>query len=156
MISVVTPLSYDDIQSWLSGLLVVEGITGFPPFNEGPFIPETPNKLCTITLAPGAGYQMEGAADQPQFQLRFRSDQGGSSSPGKNPVQADIEQFAFTLDKLILQQSISGFPTKLPSGMNLLLVARVGGAPASLGPPDSAYRFDYVCNYYAVVGVSSS
>lgn len=150
MVTAVTPLSYDDIQGWLSGLITAAGITGFPPFNEGPFIPETPNQLCTVTLSPGAGYQMEGAADQPHFQLRYRSDQGASSSPGRNPVQAAVESNAFALDKLIFQ---ANFPAVLLSGMRLLLVSRVGGAPATLGPPDAAYRFEYVCNYYAVVGV---
>lgn len=146
----VTPLSYDDIQTWLSGLVTAAEIDGFPQFNEGPYIPELPNQLCTITLTPGAGYQMEGAADQPQFQIRFRSDQGASSAPGRNPAQSVTETNAFALDKLIFTAAL---PTKLKSGMNLLLVARVGGAPSTLGPPDASYRFDYVCNYYAVVGV---
>ena len=144
MVTVVQPLSYDDLSDWLKQLILGAEIENFPPFFQGPYIQELPNRICTLTLQPGSGYAMEGAADQPHFQVRIRSDQ---------LAQGVAEKDAFTLDKLIFAAK---FPTKLSSGMNLLLVARFGGAPATLGPPDSAQRFDYICNYNAVVGVSST
>lgn len=136
-------LTYEDLSAWLQGLLTAAGTqiaSAFPAFNEGPYIPEMPNELCSITLTGGTGFQMEGAADAPTFQVRIRSEQN-------NQVTAKLQ--SNVLDKLIFQ---AHFPTTLASGLFLLLVSRVGGAPASIGPPDDAYRFDYVCNYYAVVG----
>lgn len=144
MQTAVTPLSFDDLSGWLKQLITAAEVENFPPFFQGPYIQELPNRICTLTLQPGSGYVMEGAGDQPHFQVRIRSDQ---------LAQNVAERDAFTLDKLIFQ---ARFPTKLSSGMNLLLVARLGGAPATLGPPDSAQRFDYICNYTAVVGVAST
>lgn len=137
-------LTYADLSTWLTGLLELAPVNpitqNFPNFNEGPYIPEMPNELCSITLTGGTGFQMEGAADAPTFQVRVRSDQNN---------QGTAEQQSLLLDQLIFQAQ---FPTTLTSGFKLLLVSRVGGAPASIGPPDDAYRFDYVCNYYAIVG----
>jgi hypothetical protein len=143
MSTAVQPLSYTDIQTWLSSLIPEEQAKNFPPFFQGPYIIESPDRICTITLMSGAGYSMEGAADEPQFQIRIRSDQN---------KQSTAESDSYLLDMLIFQQRP---PIKLVSGMNLLLVTRVGGAPAPLGPPDGAYRFDYVCNYSATVGAAS-
>jgi hypothetical protein len=114
----------------------------FPTFNEGPYIPEMPDELLSITITGGTGFQMEGAADAPTFQIRIRSGQNNQSSARS---QANV------LDGLIFQ---AAFPTRLASGANLSLVSRVGGAPDSIGPPDDAYRYDYVCNYYAIVGAA--
>lgn len=142
MLRAVTPLSFDDITVWLKSLLSEKELSKFPEFREGPYIHETPDRLCTLTLSSGAGYAMEGAADQPQFQIRVRSDQNKQQT-----ASYDIN----LLDMRIFQ---ARFPTKLASGMNLLLVSRVGGSPAPLGPPDAAYRYDYTGNYAATVGVS--
>lgn len=136
---------YSDLQTWLQSLLAAAGTlvtSGFPDFNEGPYIPEMPDELCTITLTGGTGWQMEGAADGPTFQVRVRSQQN---------AQGTAEQQSLLLDKLIF---MAQYPTALASGLKLLLVSRVGGGPASIGPPDDAYRFDYVCNYYAIVGAA--
>lgn len=138
----VAPLSYADISGWLTDLLNGVDTDNFPAFNQGPYIPELPNELVTITLSSGAGYAAEGAIDQTQFQLRVRSEQNSQTT-------ADTQ--SALLDKLIFE---ARFPTKLRSGMNLLLVSRVGGGPSALGPPDAAQRFDYVCSYNATVGVS--
>lgn len=140
----VKPLSYADLTGFLGGLLTAAGLSqpqDFPAFYEGPYIVEMPNRICTLTLQSGAGYAIEGAADMPQFQVRIRSEQS---------LQATAETDAFLLDQLIFQ---ARYPTKLASGMNLSFCGRIGGAPAPLGPPDQAYRFDYTCNYQAVVGV---
>lgn len=140
-------LTYADLSSWLQGLLSTAGTlaaSGFPIFNQGPYIPEMPDELCSITLTGGTGYQLEGAADAPTFQVRVRSAQNHQETAANN---------AQLLDKLIFEFSPSP-PLVLPSGMKLLLVSRVGGGPASIGPPDDAFRFDYVCNYYAIVGAA--
>ena len=139
------PLSYDDVSKWITGLLNASGLLvtmPFPTFNEGPYIPEMPDELLSITITGGTGFQMEGAADAPTFQIRIRSGQNNQSSARS---QANV------LDGLIFQ---AAFPTRLASGANLSLVSRVGGAPDSIGPPDDAYRYDYVCNYYAIVGAA--
>lgn len=133
-------LTYSDLSTWLQGLLTAASVSQFPDFNEGPYIPEMPNELCSITLTGGTGYQLEGGADAPTFQVRVRSEQSNQSS---------AEQQSLLLDQLIF---LAQYPTALASGLKLLLVSRVGGGPASIGPPDDAYRFDYVCNYYAIVG----
>ena len=138
-------LLFSDLQDWVQSLLTAAGplvSSAFPSINEGPYIPEMPDELCTFTLTGGTGFQMEGAADAPTFQARFRSQQNDQST---------AETQARTLDGLIFQAQ---YPTVLTSGQKLLLVSRVGGAPASIGPPDDSYRFDYVCNYYAIVGAS--
>lgn len=138
-------LYYSDLQAWLQSLITSAGPTvaeTFPAFNEGPYIPEMPDELCSVTLTGGTGFQMEGAADAPTFQVRIRSQQNS---------QGTAERQLNVLDQLIFQ---AHFPTVLTSGLKLLLVSRVGGAPASIGPPDDAYRFDYVCNYYAIVGAT--
>lgn len=138
-------LTYADLSAWLQGLLTAAGTqvsSAFPAFNEGPYIPEMPDELCTVTLTGGVGFQMEGAADQQTFQVRIRSQQNDQST-----AEAQIN----TLDRLIF---LAAYPTTLASGFKLLLVSRTGGAPASIGPPDDAYRFDYVGNYYAIVGAS--
>jgi hypothetical protein len=151
MVLAVTPLTYNDVKTFLQGLLTANGtkLESFPTFSEGPYILELPNQICTITLVSGGGYLMEGASDTPQFQVRIRSDQG---APGTSDVQTVVAANAALLDKLIFQAQ---YPTKLASGMNLLLASRVGGAPAPLGLPDATYRFDYTCSYYAVIGVSN-
>jgi hypothetical protein len=138
-------LTYTDLSTWLQGLVNAAGTrvsSAFPAFNEGPYIPEMPDELCTLSLTGGIGFQMEGAADQQTFQVRIRSQQNDQST---------AEAQAILLDKLIFQ---APFPVTLSSGFKLLLVSRTGGAPAALGPPDDAYRFDYVGNYYATVGAS--
>lgn len=138
-------LTYEDLSAWLQQILNLAGTqvaSAFPEFNEGPYIPEMPDELCTLTLTGGVGFQMEGAADQLTFQVRIRSQQNNQSTARD---QANV------LDKLIFQ---AAYPTVLSSGLKLLLVSRTGGAPASIGPPDDAYRFDYVGNYYAIVGAS--
>ena len=139
------PLSYNDVSKWITGLLTASGILvtmPFPTFNEGPYIPEMPDELLSITLTGGTGFQLEGAADAPTFQVRIRSQQNDQNSAR---AQANA------LDGLIFQ---APYPTVLASGAKLLLVSRVGGAPDSIGPPDDAYRYDYVCNYYAIVGAA--
>ncbi len=145
LISAPPILTYSDLSTWLQSLVNAAGSqvsSAFPGLNEGPYIPDMPNELCTVTLTGGTGFQLEGAADAPTFQVRIRSDQ---------QAQTSAETNANTLDKLIFQAQ---FPTVLASGLNLLLVSRIGGAPASIGPPDDAYRYDYVGNYYAIVGAA--
>src|SRR5580765_1472205 len=138
-------LLWSDLQGWLSGLLTAAGTqiaSSFPEFNEGPYVPEMPDELCTVSLTSGLGFQMEGAADQLTFQIRIRSAQNNQSTS---------EAQSLLLDRLIF---LASFPTVLASGTNLLLVARSGGAPSSIGPPDDSFRFDYTCNYYAIVGAT--
>jgi hypothetical protein len=134
-----------DLSAWLRSQLTAAGTqiaSAFPDFNEGPYIPEMPDELCTVTITSGIGFQMDGAADQYSFQVRIRSQQNDQSS---------AESQILTLDRLIFQ---SKFPTVLDTGSRLLLVARSGGPPSSIGPPDDSYRFDYTCNYYAIVGAA--
>ena len=136
-------LVFSDLKTWIEDLLAAAGTlttSDFPHLHEGPYIIEMPDELCSITLTGGTGWMMEGAADAPTFQIRVRSAQNN---------QRTAETNSLLLDKLIF---LAQFPTKLASGLNLLLVSRVGGGPAAIGPPDDAYRFDYVCNYYAIVG----
>lgn len=138
-------LLWSDLSGWLKGLLTAAGTqiaSEFPSFNKGPYIPEMPDELFTLSITGGIGFQMEGAADQMTFQTRIRSAQNDQST---------AEAQSFLLDRLIF---LAQFPTVLPSGANLVLAARSGGAPSSIGPPDDAFRFDYTCNYYAIVGAT--
>jgi hypothetical protein len=141
-----TALSYSELRDWLQSVVEAAGFTGteaFPPYNEGPYIPDEPDKLITLTLTAGTGFSNQGATDGPTFQVRVRSDQN---------AQQIGEEIANRIDSLLLIQL---FPQTMPSGRKIRLVSRVGGAPASMGPPDDAYRFDYVCNYYAIVGTKN-
>jgi Bacteriophage minor capsid protein len=127
-------LTYSTLKDWLETLEV-----DIDRLNQGPFIPSMPDRLITVTMLPGAGYDTdEGALDQPTFQIRCRSAQGDQTS---------AESDAFEIDKKIFG---APFPA-LVDGVRIVLVTRLAGAPAPLGPPDDGDRFDYVCTYRAVV-----
>src|SRR4051794_16289128 len=90
-------LRWSDLAAWLQGLITSAGTqvsSAFPQFNEGPYIPEMPDELCTVSLTGGIGFQMEGAADQSTFQIRIRSAQNDQSTAGE---QASV------IDQLIFQ-----------------------------------------------------
>lgn len=140
------PMSYTELTDWLLAIAEEFGLVGeaaLPMLNCGPYIPDEPDKLVTITVTSGIGLGNEGATDSPTFQVRCRGDQSD---------QASGEGIAFTIDGLLMSQL---FPQLMPSGRMINLVDRVGGIPSTLGPPDDAYRFDYICNYRVVIGAQS-
>ena len=128
------PLTYSTLADWLVSLGVDQTV-----LNQGPFIPKMPDELTTLTLLPGLGYTTEGALDNPSFQVRCRS--------GQNDQQS-AEAAAFDIDSRIFRAQ---YPITV-DGVRIVVVDRLGGAPAPLGPPDDAERIDYVCTYRAVIG----
>lgn len=133
------PLPTQTLIDWLQSLGAADATW---TFNPGPYIPDMPDKLITVTVTDGAGYAAEGALDQPFFQLRTRGNQ--DDGPG-------TEAQAFALDAAIAAQR---FPQVI-DGVSLNLVARTAGAPATLGPPEpDSMRYEYVCTYRVVVGVN--
>lgn len=133
-------LTLDMLIAWLASLQPQPPLEPWPSFMHGPYIHEMPDRLITVTMLPGNGFAFEGGADQPTFQVRVRSAQNN---------QADGEAVANEIDFAIFNQV---FP-QLVQDVKVLLVTRQAGAPAPLGPPDDANRFDYVCTYRTVIGV---
>lgn len=125
---------------WLQSLMPPAPQKPWPELNLGPYIPEMPNQLITITPLDGIGFVMEGAGDSPNLQIRVRSEQNDQSSG---------ESVAFAIDTAIYG---AHFPV-LVDDYKILLVTRLAGQPSPLGPPDDAYRYDYVCTYRTVTGV---
>jgi hypothetical protein len=113
---------------------------GWPPILQGPYIHEMPDRALHVTMLPGLGTAMNGFVDQPTFQVRSR---------GQANDQADAETLALYIDRAIFLQH---FP-QVVQGVNFLLVARVGGSPAPLGPPEpDSLRYEYTCTYRTVIG----
>jgi len=143
-------LTVGTLVDWLASLSTLPPTPpiSWPAIMMGPYIHEMPDRLITVTLLPGLGYAMEGAVDQPTFQVRVRSDQNN---------QASGEILAQDIDFRILNAK---FPVTLNFANDLVsidtkvsLVTRAAGSPAPLGPPDQAFRYDYTCTYRAVIGV---
>lgn len=135
---------------WLSSLASAAPLPPipYPPFLEGPYIREMPDRVIHVTLQPGLGYAFEAAIDQPTFQVRCRSDQ--NNQPSGEFLAQDLDyrirnaryptEMNFTNDNVSLNTAVQ-------------LVTRAAGAPAPLGPPDDGMRFEYVCTYRCIVGV---
>lgn len=133
----VMSLRYDQLKAWVV-TLNVEGVTE-SSLNQGPFIPDMPGVMLTLSMLPGLGIMLDGAADSVAFQARAR---------GEPFDQSGVEKMAFALDDAMLGAQ---FPVQI-AGAEILLVDRSGGQPVALGPPDNGDRFDYVCTYRALVG----
>lgn len=129
------------LMDWLATIVPKSVFPPFPPFEKGPYINAMPDRVVHVSLLPGLGYAMEGAMDQPSFQLRCRGDQQN---------QDDAAAIAQVLDQAIYAQH---FP-QVFEGVKFALVTRLSGAPAPLGPPDDGFRYEYVCTYRTMIGVS--
>ena len=129
------------LTEWLSSLAPPPPAQPWPDIVSGPFIRDMPDRLVSITLLPGLGYAMEGSVDQPSFQVRARGDQSD---------QGDAETIAMDIDTAIFVQH---FP-QVFADTNFLLVTRLAGMPAPLGPPvqNDGMRLEYVCTYRTVIG----
>jgi Bacteriophage minor capsid protein len=135
------PLGSQEIADWLKSLEPQPPNRPWPPFLIGPYIPEMPAKAVFVTMLDGLGYSMEAMADNPSFQIRVRGDDND---------QNGAEELAYAIDAAILAQT---FPQTTEDGTNLMIVKRLAGSPATLGPPDDAFRYEYVCSYLAQIGV---
>jgi hypothetical protein len=144
------PLTVDALIGWLNSIAPQPPQPPWPSIKAGPYINEMPDRLITVTLLPGLGFSSEGAMDQPTFQVRVRSEQTNQATGELLAQQIDACIFNQHFPQVIQYQSDELTPTE---STTLVLVARLNGAPAPLGPPDDAYRYDYVCTYRAVVGV---
>lgn len=135
-------LTFQTLSDWLVslGVAIPPNTDGAAAPQEGPYIPEEPDQLVIVTMLPGAGFMYEAVADWPAFQLRVRSGQD---------AQSTAEALAQALDLAILRAK---YPVTI-DGTHIQVVDRIGGAPAVLGPPDDAFRYDYVSNYQVLVGV---
>jgi Bacteriophage minor capsid protein len=129
-------LVWSDLRDWLVSLG-----GGIDPawYVEGPHIEKLPDQIVTVTLLSGTGYSLEGALDGPSFQVRARGRQGWD--------QGSAEKLANQVDSLLFHAS---FPARIGDTV-IQIVDRVGGAPAPLGDPDIADRFEYVCTYRMTV-----
>lgn len=105
---------------------------------EGPYVPDMPDRAIIISLLSGAGYTMEGALDNPTFQVRVRA---------TGMKQRAAETLAYQLDQSFF---LAPLPVRI-GDTSIQLVDRVGGTPSPLGPPDPGDRVEYVCSYRVVV-----
>jgi hypothetical protein len=142
-------LTGSTLVDWISTLAPAPPNLPWPPLRSGPYINEMPDKLITLTMLPGLGFAAEGALDQPSFQVRCRGDQNDQSS---------AENIAFQIDDAIFnaQYPVSSvdFSNDYDPPLNIVLVTRLSGAPAPLGPPEEpSFRYEYVCTYRCVIGV---
>lgn len=126
--------TYAALSAWITSLGVDTGL-----LNQGPFIPEMPNTLITLTLLSGVGFLNEGDIDSPSFQVRVRGEQNDQASA--EALAGDIDGRLF---RAVLPTVVNGTP--------ILLVDRVGGLPSILGPADDGERYEYVCTYRLMVG----
>jgi hypothetical protein len=109
------------------------------PFKTGPYVPDSPDRMCVVTPTPGPGFTNEGATDVGGFQLRTRGTQNDPDS-----AEAD----AFAIDRLIFAAS---FPVTLPSGQVITRIGRMGGPPVPLsGTPDDGDRTEFTCTYLCI------
>lgn len=134
------PLSILQFRDWLQSLQPNPPAQQWPPFFTGPYIRDMPDQIVTVSLLPGIGFVMEGTADSPNVQIRTRSAQNDQQS---------AEDVAFAIDQAIFN---THFPV-IFEDTTFVLVTRAGGSPVPLGPPDDAFRYDYVCTYRCVIGV---
>jgi hypothetical protein len=135
------PLPTTSVIAWITGTLGWDATqeTGSPVL-AGPYIPDSPDRLVVITVTPGPGYLLEGAADAGGFQARVR---GGQND------QAGAEADAYALDALILGAQ---FPAVI-SGRVIVHVHRLGGTPSPLASgPDDGDRYEFVTNYICIAG----
>jgi hypothetical protein len=132
-------LTLGTVIDWLSSIAPTPPDPPWPPFMEGPYIHDMPDRVVHVSMLPGLGWAMDGAVDQPSFQVRVRGDQHS---------QADAENVALQIDQAIYNQH---FPQQL-NGVNFVIVTRQAGTPAPLGPPDDGFRYEYVCTYRTMIG----
>ena len=144
------PMSSSTLKDWLTTVIqatapVPLGGMGDIEVYAGPHIPKMPDRIAIITAVPGVGYLYEGAADQIGFQTRIR----GMGSPDDHVSYSDAETLAFALDSLIFS---AAFPV-IVDGQVIVRAFRLGGQPAPMSPaPDDADRYEFSCNYVAIVG----
>lgn len=129
------PLPTSSLIAWIQSLgWDASQETGAPLF-KGPYIQPMPDKCVTITVTPGPGYQMEGAADASAFQARVRGPQNDQDA---------AEALALRFDALIFGAS---FPVVV-GGQTIVHCHRLGGPPSPLSAtPDVAERSEFVSSY---------
>jgi hypothetical protein len=111
------------------------------PIHIGPRIPDSPDRLLTITNSGGPGYTTEEpATDAGTFQARLRGVPDGV---------LEAEAQAEALDTLILRAS---FPVVI-DGVPIVTVYRAGSGPTPLPLDPADRRYELTCNYIAVMGV---
>jgi hypothetical protein len=105
------------------------------PFNHGPYIADTPDEIVTVTLVAGAGYALDGVAEDKIFQVRSR---GLDNDPGS------AESLAMFIDDAVLRVDK---PTDVGS-KRVFTVYRHGNPPSPLSAtPDNGDRWEYIANY---------
>lgn len=130
-----------EIVRWLRGLGLGVGWVDGPDgpdvvLNPGPYVPDMPDWMFSVTPLPGYGETMDGAGDVSGFQLLTR---GPQNDPDAAERMADIA------DRMI---RFSGFPMPVADGgLQLTRVMRSGGGPQVTPRDDDGDRTSLTCNY---------
>lgn len=99
----------------------------------GEELPSQPDRLVIVARTGGPGLALEGIADVPSFQVRFR---GAQRDPDDAETLADLG------DRLILEAALPA----MISGRHVYSITRVGSPPTE-DRRDSAGRTHLTCNY---------
>jgi hypothetical protein len=104
------------------------------PLHPGPIdLDLMPNMFIVATAYGGAGEAMEGLTDRTSWQVRVI---------GKQNDYTSAETMALAIDRAFLRLPSS----RIPSGLWVVAVSRIGGPPSAL-TRDNAKRTHFICSY---------
>lgn len=106
-------------------------------------LPELPNRVISVVLTSGAGFQMDGLFDAVGFSVTCRG--------GENNF-ADAEAIANEVDDVLTGKAANVKSMSFFLGnVYVDVMGRTGSGPTQLAIPDIQSRFMFTCNYYAQV-----
>jgi hypothetical protein len=106
-------------------------------------LPDLPNRVISIVMISGAGFQMDGLFDAVGFSVTCRG--------GENNF-ADAEAIANEVDDILTGKAADVKSISFYLGdVYVDVMGRTGSGPTQLPVPDIQSRFMFTCNYYAQV-----
>ena len=109
-------------------------------------VPDMPNRVIGITMAPGPGLMLDGLFDSQGFLVTCR---------GAENNLPDAEEIANEVDNIFLGIAPgSKCLSFLMNNIYIDMIGRTGGAPAQLLMSDSLSRWTFTCSYYVQVATN--